>query len=83
MWNIVECVYTGDKTKLYKTLLSIQPTCNYRLPQTSAVLLYTEQSSDISEHEATRECLGKGDPQLPNKVDFNQNFKATRHQNLK
>lgn len=35
------------------------PTCNYRLPQTSVVLLYTEQNSGISGHEATWEYLGK------------------------
>lgn len=35
------------------------PTCNYRLPQTFVVLLYTERNSGISGHEATWEYLGK------------------------
>lgn len=38
---------------------AFEPTCNYRLPQTFVVLLYTEQSSDIFGREATWEYLGK------------------------
>ena len=48
-----------DKTQLYKPLLKIQPTCNYHIPQTFAVLLYTEQSSGIFGREATWGYLGK------------------------
>lgn len=48
-----------DRTKWNRPLLKIQPTCNYHLPQTSVVLLYTEQSSDIFGHEATWGYLGK------------------------
>lgn len=48
-----------DRTKLNRPLLKIQPTCNYRPPQTSAALLCTERSSDIFGHEATWGYLGK------------------------
>lgn len=45
--------------QLYKPSLKIRPTCNYHLPQTFVVLLYTEQSSDIFGREATWGYLGK------------------------